>query len=93
MAFAKGTRSKAICDRCGLKYKYSQLVLEIENSRPNGLKVCPSCLDEDHPQLKLGKTRIVDAQALRDPRPDRAETASNNTAFNSRFPHTAGVTS
>tara|TARA_X000001382_G_C3143007_1_gene170234 strand:+ start:71 stop:352 length:282 start_codon:yes stop_codon:yes gene_type:complete len=93
MAYASGKRSKAICDRCGQKYKYSQLREEVENSRRNGLRVCSSCLDVDHPQLKLGKTKIVDNQALKNPRPDKAETATVNTAFNNRFPHTAGVTS
>ena len=93
MGYASGKKSKAICDRCGFKYRYTQLRNEVENSRRSGLKVCPSCLDTDHPQLKLGKTRAVDNQALKDPRPDKAETATVNTAFNNRFPHTAGVTS
>ena len=93
MSYASGKKSKAICDRCGLKYRYNQLQFEIENQRRNGLKVCPSCLDQDHPQLRLGRTPVVDNQSIRDPRPDVAETATNNTAFNTRYPHTAGVTS
>jgi len=93
MSFASGKRSHAICDRCGFKYRYPQLQFEIENLRRNGLKVCPSCLDDDHPQLQLGKEKVVDAQSLRDPRPDVAEASTDNTTFNTRYPHTAGVTS
>jgi len=93
MSFANGKKANAICDRCGLTYKYSNLHFEIENGKRNGLKVCSSCLDQDHPQNKLGREKVVDPQALKDPRPDKAETATVNTAFNNRFPHTAGVTS
>lgn len=92
MAYASGKTSKGICDRCGLTFRYTDLHFEIENQKRNGLKVCSSCLDDDHPQLQLGKEKVVDAQALRDPRPDVAETATNNTTFNTRYPHTAGVT-
>ena len=91
--YASGKQSKAICDRCGQKFKYTELKQEYENGRLNGLKVCFSCLDKDHPQLKIGEQAISDAQALKDPRPDVAEVATNNTAFNNRYPHTAGVTS
>ena len=89
--YATGKRSKALCDRCGLRYNYDQLKEQIENRRPSGLRVCPTCLDEDHPQLRIGVVNISDAQALRHPRPDRVEPASNIAAFARRFPHTAGV--
>lgn len=90
--FASGKHSHALCDRCGQRYKYKQLKPEIENKRPNGLRVCPTCLDADHPQLQLGRKKIVDPQALKDPRPDRVEPASTIAAFLERYPHTAGVT-
>ena len=93
MSYASGKYALAVCDRCGQQYKYSQLREEVENGRRNGLRVCPPCYDEDHPQLRLGKEIVVDPQALRDPRPDADQVATNNTAFNNRFPHTAGVTS
>ena len=93
MSYASGKYALAVCDRCGQQYKYSQLKEEVENGRRNGLRVCPPCYDEDHPQLRLGKEKVVDPQALRDPRPDADQVATNNTAFNNRFPHTAGVTS
>tara|TARA_B100000902_G_scaffold77250_1_gene82007 strand:+ start:1381 stop:1662 length:282 start_codon:yes stop_codon:yes gene_type:complete len=93
MAYASGKNSKGICDRCGLTFRYEELLFEIENQRRNGLKVCSSCLDKDHPQLRLGEEKIDDPQSLRDPRPDHDEVATVNTAFNNRYPHTAGVTS
>ena len=93
MSYASGKYALAVCDRCGQQYKYSQLREEVENGRRNGLRVCPPCHDEDHPQFRLGKEKVVDPQALRDPRPDADQVATNNTAFNNRFPHTAGVTS
>ena len=50
-------------------------------------------VDKDHPQNKLGKVRVHDPQSLRDARPDVAETATTNTTFDNRFPHTAGTRS
>lgn len=88
--YATGKKSVALCDRCGQKYPYTDLREQIENRRPNGLRVCRSCLDEDHPQLQLGRHKIQDPQALRFPRPDRIEPASTIIAFNNRYPHTAG---
>lgn len=88
--YATGKKSVALCDRCGQKYPYTDLREQIENRRPNGLRVCRSCLDKDHPQLQLGRHKIQDPQALRFPRPDRIEPASTIIAFNNRYPHTAG---
>jgi hypothetical protein len=31
---------------------------------------CPECWEEDHPQNHVGELRVVDNQALRNPRPD-----------------------
>lgn len=91
--FARGKHSVALCDRCGQRFPYERLKEQIENRRPNGLRVCPSCLDDDHPQLQLGRQKVRDPQALRDPRPDRIEPASNTAAFLTRYPHTAGTKS
>ena len=88
--YATGKRSKALCDRCGLQYKYDQLKEEVQNRRPTGVRVCPTCFDGDHPQNHLGSVRISDPQALRHPRRDRIEPASNIIAFGQRYPHTAG---
>ena len=91
--FASGKKSFALCDRCGQRFPYKRIKPEVENRRPNGLRVCPHCFDTDHPQLQLGRVKIVDAQALRHPRPDRVEPASNIIDFQNRFPHTAGANS
>ena len=88
--YATGKRSKALCDRCGLQYKYDQLKEEVQNRRPTGVRVCPTCFDGDHPQNHLGSVRISDPQSLRHPRRDRIEPASNIIAFGQRYPHTAG---
>ena len=59
-----------LCDRCGFSYRLNQLKREFYDQRPNGLLVCPECLDRDNPQLWLGTVKVTDPQSLRDPRPD-----------------------
>jgi hypothetical protein len=71
--FAAGNRALAICDRCGLQYKLKQLKNSTSNNNLTNLLVCPECYEESHPQNSLGKYVVVDAQALRNPRPDAAE--------------------
>ena len=44
--------------------------------RLNGLLVCRACLDQDQPQLQLGKQKIFDPQSLFDPRPDNSRQGS-----------------
>lgn len=73
--FATGKHSKAICDRCGRKWNYLELKDQIFNEKKTGLMVCPECYDQDHPQLQLGRLKIYDPQALRNPRPDVEEEA------------------
>lgn len=68
--FARGTHALAICDRCGCRARYLEMKFQVVNSVRTGLRVCPDCLDEDHPQLKLNRLRIDDPQALRDARPE-----------------------
>jgi hypothetical protein len=36
---------------------------------------------------------MVDAEALRHPRPDVTEAVTNNTTFDNKYPHTAGTRS
>ena len=74
--FAKGRKAYGFCDRCGFRYPLNELRKEIVDQRPNGLKVCETCLDIDHPQLQLGKFRIYDPEALQDPRPDISQNTS-----------------
>jgi len=74
--FATGKHAYGFCDRCGFRYGLSELKKEIEDERLNGLRVCPECLDVDHPQLQLGQFRIYDPEALQDPRPDLGQLQS-----------------
>ena len=67
--WASGRSSKAICDRCAQKYDYNDLTEQVENERGTGFYVCNQCLDEDQPQYRVGKIRIIDPQALHHPRP------------------------
>jgi hypothetical protein len=68
--FSSGKHALGICDRCGFQFKLTKLKSEVTNDKIDGLLVCESCLDPDHPQLKVGRHKIVDPQALRNPRPD-----------------------
>jgi|TARA_R100001509_G_C4827613_1_gene202113 hypothetical protein len=64
MSYAIGKFALAHCDRCGFRYKLLELRKEW-----NGLKTCPECYEEKHPQLEP-PTNVADAEALYDPRPD-----------------------
>ena len=77
VAFATGKYALGICDRCGFTVKYSALKVQIINERESGLRVCPDCLDPDHPQWQVGKYPIYDPQALENPRPDVSTGATN----------------
>lgn len=68
--FARGSRALGICDRTGFRYKLSELVYETKNGKRTGLRVGKDVADGDHPQNFLGRLRIVDPRALRDPRPE-----------------------
>lgn len=80
-AFASGRRALAFCDRCGGKYDYTDLKFQVVNQVVTGLRVCPDCLDEDHPQLQLGKFPVYDPQALRYARPDLSLVASRSIVW------------
>lgn len=69
--FARGSRALGICDRTGFQYKLSDLVYETKNGKRTGMRVGKDVADGDHPQNFLGRLRIVDPRALRDPRPER----------------------
>lgn len=71
-----GRKAKGVCDRCGFVYKLRELRHETVNERKTNLKVCETCWDEDHPQLRLGRYPVHDPQALRDPRPDTGKATS-----------------
>lgn len=65
MKYAQGHHALAICDRCGFRIKYLDLIEEEDTH----LRVCEDCLDEPEPE----RTRGPDAIALRHPRPDPQE--------------------
>ena len=70
--FASGKNALAECDRCGFRYKLSQLKKLVINESDTNIKVCPQCWEPDHPQNLHGKYPVDDPQAIRDPRPDYA---------------------
>ena len=68
--FASGKNAIAECDRCGMRYKLTQLKKEVIKTKTYNLLVCPQCWDPDQPQLQLGMFPVDDPQAVREPRRD-----------------------
>ena len=68
--FASGRNSIAECDRCGQRFKLTELRKEIQKQRLYDLMVCNVCWDPDQPQLMLGTFPVDDPQGVRNPRPD-----------------------
>ena len=68
--YAAGKHSIAECDRCGQRYKLTELRKLVIKTKQVSIKVCPECWEMDHPQLQLGMYPVYDAQAVREPRPD-----------------------
>jgi hypothetical protein len=68
--FASGKNAIAECDRCGFRFKLTQLRKEVIKTKVYNLLVCPNCWDPDQPQLQLGMYPVDDPQGLREPRPD-----------------------
>lgn len=80
MSYASGRQSLAICDRCGQRYKYLQLKPEWQ-----GLKTCPECWEEKHPQL--GPFKVPpEPQALYKARPEKALPMTVSVGENQVFP-------
>ncbi len=72
MSYASGKYAFGYCDRTGFRYPKKDLVEQIVNQRPTGLLVGKDVVDPDQPQLQLGRVRVDDPQALRNPRPDQS---------------------
>ena len=70
--YAVGKKAIGECDVCGFQYKLRELKSLIRKSVDTNIKACPECWEEDHPQLHIGDVRVIDAQAVRNPRPDTA---------------------
>jgi hypothetical protein len=68
--YAAGKYSIAECDRCGQRYKLTQLRKLTIKTKMVSIKVCPECWEPDQPQLQLGMYPVYDPQAVREPRPD-----------------------
>ena len=68
--FATGKKSKAISDRSGMAFPYSEMVKEW-----NGSLVHSSEFEAKHPQIEV-KSHKADKQSLKNARPDRIETAA-----------------
>ena len=68
--FASAKNSIAECDRCGFRFKLTQLKTLVIKTKNVNIKVCQTCWEPDHPQLQLGLYPVNDPQAVRDPRPD-----------------------
>ena len=78
--FSSGKNSIAECDRCGFRFKLTQLRREVVKTKNYELLVCGPCWDPDHPQLQLGMYPVDDPQGVRNPRPDRSYTVSGLAA-------------
>lgn len=68
--YSSGKYAIAQCDRCGFRFKLSQLRRLVIKTKNVNILVCPECYEPDQPQLQLGMWPISDPQAVRDPRPD-----------------------
>lgn len=68
--YSSGKHSIAQCDRCGFRFKLSQLKRLVIKTKNVNILVCQECWEPDHPQLSLGLYPVNDPQAVRNPRPD-----------------------
>lgn len=90
--FASGKFSIAECDRCGQRYKLSELKNQVVKTKLFQIKVCPTCWDPDQPQLSLGLYPVYDPQAVRNPRPDVSYYQSGNNGIVTNNTSGTGVT-
>jgi hypothetical protein len=89
--YASGKFSIAECDRCGQRYKLSELKKEVIKTKLFQIKVCPECWDPDQPQLSLGLYPVYDPQAVREPRPDVSYYQSGNSGLETNTTSGTGV--
>ena len=79
--YASGKHAIAECDRCGQRYKLTQLKKLTIKTKMVSIKVCPECWEPDQPQLQLGMYPVNDPQAVREPRPDTSYEVSGTTGL------------
>jgi hypothetical protein len=65
--FASGKNAYGISDRSGFRYP-----LNVMRKEWTGMLVGPDEFETKHPQLEP-RGKVIDPQALKDPRPDRTE--------------------
>ena len=77
MSYAAGKYAFGYCDRTGFRYPIKDLVPQIVNQKPTGLRVGKDVVDPDQPQNFLGRLGdYADPEALRNARPDIAQDTS-----------------
>lgn len=74
--YAKGRLAWGLCDQCSQRYDLKDLKFQVVAGRVTDLRVCPYCLDKDHPQYFIGRVPVNDPQALLNPRPDTSRLES-----------------
>jgi len=70
--YARGKHAFGFCDVTGFRYALKDLVPLVRDGRDTGFRVGFDVLDKDNPQYELGRMKMSDPQALRNPRPDTA---------------------
>lgn len=75
--FASGKRALGVCDVCGFSYKLRELKALVVKHRVTSVLACPTCWNPDNPQNNIGDIRVLDPQALRNPRPDSNQFAES----------------
>lgn len=79
--FSSARHSLGVCDVCGFRFKLLELKPLIVKTRVTNILACPQCWVPDQPQLQVGMYRVVDPQAVRDPRVDTREDVTDNPLF------------
>ena len=79
--FASGRIAIAECDRCGFRYKLTELKPLTIKTKITNILVCQTCWEPDQPQLQLGMYPVNDPQAVRNPRPDTSYNSSGTSGL------------
>ena len=79
--FASARKSIAECDRCGFRYKLTELKPLTIKTKITNILVCQTCWEPDQPQLQLGMYPVNDPQAVRNPRPDTSYNSSGTSGL------------
>jgi len=79
--YSSAKYSIAECDRCGQRYKLTELRKLTIKTKMVSIKVCPECWEPDQPQLQLGMYPVYDPQAVQEPRPDVSYYLSGNNGL------------